>query len=372
MGRGKGEKLTAFQEYKRQELKFSMMKTLLAILISIGIVFAVIMLVCDEPVEAVISFVTGPFTTKRRFGNVIEAAIPLIFTGLAACIMLQAKQFSLIGDGAFYLGALASIAVSLALPNQGVLNTIISILTGGIVGAACGVIPGFLKAKWKTNEFVVSMMFNYVLTYLGLYFLLNVLRDPSSGFVATYALSDTVKLPKLISGTKVHFGLIIALVMVVICYLFIFRPRFGFAIRMTGSNEKFSKHIGFNTFQVIFLVQVIGGFLAGMGGTVELFGMYDRFQWQATLGFGFDGMTVAILAANNPALVPIGALFLAYIRVGTEIMARVNSIPNETVYIIQGIIMLLITANGFLVHWRHRQVVATARRRENGEEEARV
>lgn len=370
MGKGKEKKLTAFQEYKKQETLFSMMKTFLAILISIGIVFAIIMLFSDEPVEAVVSFVTGPFTSLRRFGNVIEAAIPLIFTGLAACVMLQAKQFSLIGDGAFYLGALAAIGVSLALPDQGILNTIISLAVGGIVGAACGVIPGFLKAKWNTNEFVVSMMFNYVLTYLGLYFLLNVMRDPSSGFVASYALSDTVKLQRIISGTKVHFGLIIALIAVVLCYVFIYRTKFGFAIRMTGSNERFSKYIGFNTFQVIFLVQVIGGFIAGIGGTVELFGMYDRFQWQATLGFGFDGMTVAILAANNPALVPIGALFLAYIRVGTEIMARVNSVPNETVYIIQGIIMLLITATGFLVHWRHRQVVATAKRREKAEEGA--
>lgn len=370
MNKKKEKKLTAFQEYKRQETMFSMMKTFLAILISLGIVFAIIMLFSDEPVSAVVSFVTGPFTSLRRFGNMIEAAIPLIFTGLAACVMLQAKQFSLIGDGAFYLGPLAAIAVSLALPVQNGWNTVFCILIGGIVGALCGVLPGFLKAKWNTNEFVVSMMFNYVLTYLGLYFLLNVMRDPSSGFVASYALSKTVRLPKIIPGTKVHLGLILALIMVVLCTIFIYRTRFGFAIRMTGSNARFSRCMGFSTFWVIFLVQVIGGFLAGVGGTVELFGMYDRFQWQATLGYGFDGMTVAILAANNPALVPIGALFLAYIRVGTEIMARVNSVPNETVYIIQGIIMLLITATGFLVHWRHKQVVSAARRREHTGEEA--
>lgn len=353
----------AYQEYKKQELIFGMMKTFLAVAISLGIVFIIIAIFSDNPIAAAASFIGGPFSSLRRFGNMIEAFIPLIFTGLAACIMFQAQQFSLIGDGAFYLGPLAAIAFSLSFPDQGLLNTIISILLGGIVGAACGVFPGFLKAKWNTNEFVVSMMFNYVITFFGLYILLNKLRDPGSGFVASFALSKTVRLARIIPGTKVHSGLFIALAMVVLCTVFIYRTRFGFAIRMTGSNIKFARYIGVNTFLVVFMVQVIGGLLAGIGGTVELLGMYDRYQWTATLGLGFDGMTVAILAANNPALVPFGALFLAYVRVGTEVMARVNNVPTETVYLIQGFAMLLITASGFLVRWRHKMTVKSAARR---------
>ncbi len=79
-------------------------------------------------------------------------------------------------------------------------------------------------------------------------------------------------------------------------------------------------------------------------------------------------MTVAILAANNPALVPLGALFLAYMRVGTEVMARTTSVPNEMIYIVQGIMMLLVTATGFLVHWRHRLLLKRSAGRQESDE----
>lgn len=362
--------LSGYQIHKRQETWFSLIRTLLAVLISLGLVFFVIMLVSPNPLQAVSTFITGPFTSVRRMGNVIEAMIPLIFTGLAASVMFQAKQFSLIGDGGFYIGALAAVAFVVWFPVQNGFATLLGLLVGALVGALCGVLPGFLKAKWNVNEFVVSMMFNYILISLGQYLFLNKMRDPSSGNVASFPIPDGDRFPKLIPGTKVHLGLVVALVMAVLVYLFLYHTRQGFFIRMTGANPQFAKHIGINPFLVMFFVQIMGAGLAGIGGATEMFGMYDRFLWQDTLGFGFDGMTVAILAGNNPALVPVGALFIAYMRVGTEIMARTNNVPNETVFIVQGIVMLLITATGFLAHWRHKMLLRTAKAQSAQEEGA--
>lgn len=354
-----------YEEYKRQNTIFALIRTVLAIGISLAIVLVLIVLISPEPAEAILSFITGPFTSLRRFGNLWEAMTPLLFTGLASCIMFQAKQFSLIGDGAFYIGPLAATAFALATPVQGLGGIAAGLLVGGVTGAMCGIIPGFLKAKWKANEFVVSMMLNSAITYFGLYVLLNHMRDPNSGFVASYAIPQGMRLARILPGTRIHFGLVIAIFMTVVCYIFLYHTKFGFSIRITGSNAKFARHLGARTFWVIVLVQVIGGFLAGMGGAVEMYGMYERYQWVNSLYIGFDGMTVALLAGNNPALAPLGALFLAYIRVGTEIMARTNSVPNETVYMIQGIIMMLITATGFLAHWRHRLVVTAAKSRQS-------
>lgn len=355
---------------KQQNVLFTIVRTLIAILISLAIVMVIILLVSKQPVDSLRAFVLGPFTSVRRMGNVVETAIPLIFCGLAACVMFQAKQFSLIGDGAFFFGSLIVTCIILKLGHNFALNPVISVLIGGAVGGLCGIIPGLLKAKWNTNEFVVSMMFNYVLVYVGLYILLNFIRDPNSGFVASYLLPDASKLPVLIAHTKIHAGLLIALGLTVLTYFFMYRTKWGFAIRMTGKNEKFAKYAGINTFLVIFLCQVIGGIIAGIGGTTEILGMYDRFQWQDTPGYGFDGMTVAILAANNPALVPVGAIFLAYLRVGTDIMSRTSDVPNEVVYIIQGIVMLLVTATAFLAHFKHRLVVRSTKSNEKSQKEA--
>ena len=346
---------------KKSDALFQILTPLLAVAVALLIAFVIIFMVSDEPVKALQAFITGPFTPVRRMGNVIEAMIPLVFTGLAACVMFQAKQFSLIADGSFLVGALASAVFVLNVAMPAGLHSTVAILLGGVVGAICAIIPGFLKAKWNANEFVVSMMFNFILVYFTLYVLLNFIRDKDSGFLASFKLPKTAKLPVIVPRTQIHTGLIIALVMVVLVWLFLYKTKWGYSIRMVGCNPSFSSFAGINTFMVVFSCQIIGGFIAGIGGSVELFGMYDRFQWQDTPGYGFDGMTVAILAANNPALVPIGAVFIAYIRVGAEIMARTSNVPNEMVNIIQGIIMLLVTASAFLARWKHRAVIKSVR-----------
>lgn len=349
---------------KRRETMFTALRTLIAVAIALLIAYLIILCVSDEPGEALKAFLTGPLSSRRRLGNVVEAMIPLTFTGLAACVMFQAKQFSLIGDGSFFIGALvtAGFTLNIAMPDG--IHPFVAILLGGITGGICGVVPGYLKAKWNANEFVVSMMFNSILVYFGIYILLNVIRDPDSGFLASFRIPDSAKLPNLVNKTNIHLGLFIALFMVVLVSIFLYKTKWGFGIRMVGINPKFSKYAGINTFFVILMCQVVGGFIAGIGGSVELLGMYDRFQWQDTPGYGFDGMTVAILAANNPALVPFGAFFLAYIRVGTDIMARTSNVPNEAVSIIQGIIMILITASAFLAKWKHRIVVSSTKKAE--------
>lgn len=364
----KTEKRSSYEQNRRDENLFQFTRTMLAILISVGITFIIIACVSKEPLEAIFTFVTGPFSTLRRFGNVLEAAIPILFTGLAACVMFQAKQFSLIADGAFYIGGFLAALVTIYCPFQGVGATVLAILAATALGALCGVLPGFLRAKWGANEFVVSMMFNYIVIAVGQYLFMNRFRDPGSGNVATAVIPEADKLAGLIPRTKVHAGLILALIVTVLVYQFMYRSRTGFAIRMTGINPRFTGEIGFSTFGVLMLVQIIGAALGGFGGAVEVLGMYDRFQWQDTLGYGFDGMTVAILAANNPALVPLGALFLAYMRVGTEVMARTTSVPNEMIYIVQGIMMLLVTATGFLVHWRHRLLLKRSAGRQESDE----
>lgn len=346
---------------RKREALFQAMSVFIAVAVALLVAFLIIFCVSDEPMEALKAFITGPVSTKRRMGNVVGVMIPLMFTGLAACIMFQAKQFSLIGDGAFLVGALATAVLVLNFDLPVIAAPLIGIVLGGVVGGICAIIPGYLKAKWNANEFVVSMMFNSILVYFTVYILLNYIRDPDSGFLASFALPENAKLPVLISKTDVHAGFFIALFMVVLTTLFMYKTKWGYSIRMVGINPQFSRYSGINTFLVMFSCQIIGGFIAGIGGSVELLGMYDRFQWQDTPGYGFDGMTVAILAANNPALVPVGALFLAYIRVGTDVMARTSNVPNEAVSIIQGIIMILITASAFLSGTKHKMVIRSAK-----------
>jgi simple sugar transport system permease protein len=155
-------------------------------------------------------------------------------------------------------------------------------------------------------------------------------------------------------------GFLVAAAFVVLCVLLMFKTRWGYQIRVTGVNASFARYSGIKTGNVVIYSQAIGGLLAGIGGAIETLGMYTRFSWQSLPGYGMDGVIVAILARNNPAYVPIAAFFLAYLRIGADLMSRYSDVPNELVALIQGIIIILIAANSFLAKYRHRLVYEEA------------
>lgn len=126
---------------------------------------------------------------------------------------------------------------------------------------------------------------------------------------------------------------------------------------MTGINNNFANYTGMNTKKVIIIASLVAGGIAGMGGAVEVIGMYDRFMWASLPGLGFDGALVAMLAKNKPINVVFSALFLAYIRIGADLMARMTNVPSEMVLILQAIIILLISGGKFLQNYRQKMLL---------------
>lgn len=352
---------------KGKGLLFEAIRTFVAIAIALILAVLLIMLVSDEPAEALNKFLLGPLASFKRFSNVIEMAIPFIFTGLAVCVMFQAKQFNMIAEGGFFIGGVAAayIAIKVSLPMG--IHPALAILFGGFIGGLAGLIPGLLKSKWKADEFVSSLMLNYVLLYAGLYVINYILRDENAGSMASYLFNESAKLPVMVSGTRLHFGLILAIIAIILTYLFLYRSKWGYSIRMTGLNDRFAEYSGIKTAKVIIYSQIIGGALAGIGGAVEMMGMYERFQWQALPGTGFDGILVAILAKNNPVFVPIGAIFLAYLRVGADVMSRSSDVPSEVIIVIQAIMIMLIAAQRFLAKYKHKMIVKDSKQKAKGE-----
>ncbi len=344
---------------KSQRL-FEVYRTGLAIIIALLIALVIILLVSDVPWEAMKIFLFGPLDSLRHFGNVLEMMVPLLFTGLAISVMFSASQFNLGAEGAFFFGAIgaAFVAVNWNLPP--VIHPTVAILWGGLIGSIfCG-IPGFLKVKWGSSELVSSLMFNYIAYFFGLYLINYFLRDVNAGAMVSYPLAESAKLIMIIPKTKVHFGIIIAALMVVFTAVFLYRTRWGYRIQVIGKNLRFARYAGINTGRAIILSQVLGGFIAGMGGSIELLGLYRRFSWQLLPGYGWTGVIVAILARNNPIYVPVAAFFLAYMRIGADIMSRSTDMPNEFVSIIQAVIIILIAASSFLSKQRHKIVVKEA------------
>jgi len=336
---------------------FETARTIVAIGAAFLLALIIIFSVSEDPGFALYHFIVAPLTTMRYIGNILEMTVPFIFTGLAMSMMFTAKQFNLGAEGGFFIGAVGATAVAITFEMPPVVLPFFAILAGGIAGGLGSTVPAVLKAKLNASELVSSLMLNFILFWFGIFLINNYFRDEMAGAMASYRLNPDARLFRILPGTRLHFGFIIALLFVVLVYLFLFRTRWGYAIRMTGQNIKFAEYSGINTTAVIIYSQIIGGFLAGIGGAVELLGMYSRFSWFQSPGYGWDGVIVAIMARNNPLLIPIFAIFLGYLRIGADVMARFSDVPSEVVAIIQGIMIVLVTAERLLAGWKHRVVV---------------
>lgn len=349
---------------KRQLLnldtRFEIIRTFVAIGISLGIVLAIVALVSSEPLEAIKALLLGPVSSLRRFGNVIELMIPLTFTGLAVTIILKTNRFNLASEGAFYVGAIVATWIAVVSPFSPYITIPLIIVATLVAGAIVGFIPAILNKKFYASELVTSLMMNYIVAFLVKYILNNKVRDTTKSIVQSLPIPKNLVLPKIIPGTRIHLGFVIVIALVAIAWIVIYKTKWGYALRATGANEDFAVYSGIKVTGVVIAAQMIGTALAGFGGGIEILGLYTSFQWIETPGYGFDGVIISTLSRGNPAMVPLSAFFLAYVRVGADILNRTSDIPAEIVSIVQATIILLIAAKAFLAKQKHKMIVKEA------------
>lgn len=348
----------------KNRVRFEILKTALAIGISLCLVFVIIFFASATPLSALYSMLVGPFTSLRRFGNVIEAMTPLIFTGLSVTMLYRAGLFNLSMEGGFFFACVAATASAVLLDLPAGLNFAAAMLAGAVAGGISSLIPGTLKVKCHANELVTSLMLNYVLLYLGLYIVINFLHDPAMNSNYSFAFPENMLLTRIFPGTRINTGTLMALAAVVAVYVLLDKTAFGYKVTMIGQNERMAETAGMNVGRIIILSQVIGGVLAGLGGATEMFGMYKRFQYDGLPGYGWDGVLIAIVAQFKPQYVPLSAFFLAYVRIGADIMARQTDVPSEIVAIVQAVVIVLISAEAILKNYQHRLVVRQAKEEE--------
>jgi simple sugar transport system permease protein len=345
---------------KRINTLVDVVKTGLIIAIAFVLVSLIIFLVSKDPVNAVYQFFIGPFTSLRRIGNIVEAATPLVFTGLAVTIIFRSGLFSLITEGSFFIGVVGAMIAGIAFSLPQGVHPAAAMAIGALFGACAAAIPAVLKLVWNVSELVTSIMLNYIMQFLAIYLVNYHFREISSSSLASRLLAPSSKLPVIIPGTRIHLGVLIGLLLCVLVWIFLFRLRLGYKLRVTGDNIGFARYSGINAAAVMVAAQIIAGAIAGLGGGIEMIGLYTRFRWTATPGYGWVGIVVALLARNNPLLIPLAAGFIAYMNVGADIMSRSSDMSTEMVLIIQGIMLMLIAADALLQRWRQRMIVKAA------------
>ncbi|MDP4109093.1 MAG: ABC transporter permease [Bacillota bacterium] len=332
---------------------FSAIRILIAIVISLLLVFVIIFFVSDQPVYAIFKMMVGPLQTKRGLFNVLERATPLIFTALALNVSLRSGVFNIGVDGSFYMGAVIASAFALQVNMPNVIHQIVLITAAGIIGGLINTLPIMIGKYTKIDPTVLAIMFNSIFYFVGLAYVSAFLLQ-KGGSWGSYYFPDSARLGNLIRGTSMHWGFVIMLFTIVFVIVLMEKSSFGYKVRLTGANPNFAKYVGIKTVLVVIGAQFIGGFIGGMGGAIEMVGMYKRFQWQSQVSYVWDGLLVHMLANENPFFIPITAIFIAYLRVGAEIMSRSARLDPEIVAFLQGIVILLVASERFLYTFKKR------------------
>ena len=339
---------------------FSAIRTGIAILIGLLICVLIIIIVSATPGHSVRTFLLNPLSSTRRIASIFEMATPIIFTGVAISISFQAEQFYIGAEGAFFITAAVGTAFAVSTSMPWFIHAPAILLVSMAFGGLWGLLPGYLKARFNTSEVVSALMLNFVGLYSGLYIINTHFRDLDAGFMASHRLDESAQLSRFIQGTRIHWGVVLAIFVAIAGYYFLYHTRIGYEIRTVGHNQRFARYGGISVFRTIIIVHVLTGMLAGLGGMVEIMGIHGRFQWQQSPEYGWDGVIVAIIAKNHPIYVVFASLFLAYLRIGGQQLRIMSDVPFELVLVIQSMIILLITARAFLSRWEARMIIAQA------------
>lgn len=308
----------------------------------IGVIMAVLLvplaLMQDNPAAILKTFFLGPFGSIRHMGNVVEAATPIMLTGLAITILFRSGLFNLGAESGFFLGAVA--------------------------GSFACTIPAALRLRFGASEMVTSLVLNYAFLFLGLFVLNYVIRDPNAGGMMSLRIPADAKLDRLLAGTRLNSGSIIAVLACIAGGIWLYWTRSGLNIRIAGSSPGFANHLGLPLKGIIMRAQIVGGLVAGMAGALEVLGLHARFAWLDLPGYGWTGLVVAILARENPFLLIPSALFLGFVQVGGDLLARNMNIPTEVVGLVTAAIMVGATASVIHNHPTVLRLIRSLRNRD--------
>lgn len=335
----------------RKHLAALSLRLMLSLLIAALVLGGACLLLEGDLGEVMSAFFLSPLEDEYAIAEIIREMVPLIFTGVAVSLMVRCGQFNMFVEGAFFGGAFVAAVLAPRLGEHALLTPLLALLAGAALMALIGYVPARMKAALGVNEFVSSLMLNYIVYWLVMYLLHGSMGDPEYANATCY-LEDAMRLPLLNEDTEISSNILLALLISLLGGLFLFKSKWGYALRMTGDNACFARYAGISAETYITVSQIMGAGLAGLGGAAFLLGNYYRFQWTSLPNYGFDGFVIAIIAGNNPFLVPLAAAFLGYLRVGALQVSRLGAIPNEVIYVIQAIIILLFGARIALKHRR--------------------
>lgn len=343
-------------DYLTDEKRFHIMVPIVAVIGAFFFGSIIMMITGTNPLEAfkaILRAITGmnldrigtdKFFNARLVGEFLTAMMPITLTGLSVAFAFRTGLFNIGAEGQLIVGAMAATVMSIIIKLPAFIHLPIVILSAVLAGGVWGLIPGFLKAKFRVHEVVVTIMMNYSALYLSNYVLQQL---PGSDSVKTVISnpSGTLRsefLSSITNGSRFHWGFVFVILAIIVFWFIIEKTTFGYELRAVGFNKEGARYAGMKVDRNVMLSMGIAGAFAGLAGAMISVGTFNYGRVIAAAeGYGFDGIAVALLGGNTAWGTVFGGFLFGGLK-SSQALMQSNGVPLEIAQIISALIVLFV------------------------------
>ena len=298
----------------------------------------------SDPVTAYGALYEGSLGGQRPFAETLVSMTPLLFGGLAVAIAFQAGLFNIGVEGQLVAGGIAAGVIGVKVSMWAPAHVLVALLAGAAAGALWALVPAALKAWRGVHEVITTIMMNFVAFSVSQF-----LVKPGGVLTGeiptgTEPVESTAELPRIWEPTRLHFGIIVALIVAGLCWYFIYRTPGGYRFRLVGANPVAARFNGISSNRVIVEAMLLSGSLGGLTGAVEVLGTHRRFLDAFSPGYGFDSIAVALLGALHPVGVAAASFFFGLLRAGSTQLQLEADITRDMITVISGLVVACVAA----------------------------
>lgn len=334
---------------------FTVLSPILSFLLALIVGAIPIILYHVNPILAYKELIIGAFGSSFGFSETIIKAIPLVLSGLGYAFAARSGLFNIGCEGQIYIGALGATLVGLYLGDlPPIVGIPLCIFASAIFGGIWAGIPGFLKARLGVSEVITTIMFNYIGINVISYMVRGPLVEPPGYFPETPKINESFWYVNLF-GSRIHSGIFIALLLLIVVYFILWHTPFGFRIRAVGLSQDASEYIGIRVRWNLALAMAISGALAGIAGANEVLGIQHRLIEAFSPGYGYDAIAVSLLGQNHPLGIVFSSILFSGLRAGAGAMQRAVGIPDAIIKTIQGLVLIFVVAGSMLPKYLERR-----------------
>jgi general nucleoside transport system permease protein len=294
---------------------------------------------------------------RSSFAFIFGRATPFIFAGLAVAIGFKAGLFNIGVEGQYAIGALFAAVVGAKVSAPTAIEVPLVILAGMAGGLAWALVPALLKVYRGAHEVISTIMMNYVANGLLLYLLSGPLKDPTQvGAIAqqrTVEVHDTAKVGSMVpffnsigfnfrASSPVTWLFLLAVVGAAVYAFVVRRTRFGFELRVLGTNPRAAEPAGIRSNTMMLKAMLLSGAVAGLAGLQDVLGFDGYMKLDYVRGYGFTAIAIALIGRNTGLGIVAGALLFSYLDRASSGIGLNTGVPKEVTLILQGVIILTI------------------------------